>query len=334
MVLPFKKQPSNKKVAIVGAGRMGRGIALSFIIQGYTVYLIDIKERTKDEFNKLVDQSAQEIKQQTNLLSETNIISEKAKSTLIDHVHISHLEDDSDEWEQANVLFEAVPEILDVKEDVFKKISARMSEKTLIASTTSSFSANELSSFVTHPERFMNTHWLNPAFLMPLVEVSPSMHTTEEHLTKMFELLEVTGKVPVECKPSPGFIVPRIQALAMNEAASLIEEGVASPDSIDKAIKYGFGPRFTMLGLLEFIDWGGADTLYHASNYLADSLQDNRFAPPGIINEKMESGEIGMKVGKGFYEFNESDLNDYQLKTLKKMIDLFQHLGYITKHSQ
>src|SRR5699024_3273962 len=113
-------------------------------------------------------------------------------------------------------------------------------------------------------------------------------------------------KVPVECSSSPGYIVPRIQALAMNEAAKMVDEGVATAESLDKAIKTGFGPRFTMLGLLEFIDWGGADTLYYASHSMADALQNNRYNPPEVIEQMMEKNEIGIKTKKGFYEFDEA----------------------------
>src|SRR5690606_16660819 len=102
------------------------------------------------------------------------------------------------------------------------------------------------------------------------------------------------GKIPIVCKASPGYIVPRIQALAMNEAARLVEEGVASPEDIDKAVKYGFGLRFGVLGLLEFIDWGGGDILFYASNYLAGAFNDKRFAPPAVISDNMREDRIGL----------------------------------------
>ena len=111
------------------------------------------------------------------------------------------------------------------KKEVFNRICAFASKDALIASTTSSFLVNELAQFVTNKERFLNTHWLNPAYLIPLVEVSPGSETGEDNLDQMVQLLEDIGKVPVKCAPSPGFIVPRIQALAMNEAARLSGRG-------------------------------------------------------------------------------------------------------------
>jgi 3-hydroxybutyryl-CoA dehydrogenase len=161
------------------------------------------------------------------------------------------------------------------------------------------------------------------------VEVSPGQETSEVKLKQMFQLLEGIGKVPVKCAPSPGFIVPRIQALAMNEASRLVEEGVATVEDIDKASRIGFGLRFAVLGLLEFIDWGGADTLFHASHYLKQSMQSDRFSPPDIVEEKMKSGNIGLKAKNGFYHFDEANIDHYQMETLKKFIDLLKHLGLI-----
>lgn len=316
-------------VAIAGAGRMGRGIALAFAYQGYEVCLIDIKKRGEKDFEQLAIQARADIESQLEVLVLTNVVSRDSVDQIVNRVTIRRIDDKTSKWEKADILFEAVPEILKVKQEVFEQICLKLSRKTLIASTTSSFSVNDLAAFVTHPGRFMNTHWLNPAYLMPLVEVSPGNETSEQSLKEMFELLERVGKAPVKCAPSPGFIVPRIQALAMNEAARMVEEGVASAEDIDEAIRTGFGIRFAVMGLLEFTDWGGADTLFHASNYLKDSLGDERFAPPKIIEEKMNSGEIGMKSKKGFYDFGDGEIDDYQLKTLTKFVDLLQHLGFI-----
>lgn len=317
-------------VAIAGAGRMGRGIALTFAYQGYEVYLMDIKKREKSEFEQLYIQSFEEIKNQLNILVYGNVVPQESVNRVLDRVKICRDDDETLEWEKIDIFFEAVPEVKEIKQEVFQRFCSKIPKKTPIASTTSTFLVDDLAEFVTNNERFMNTHWLNPAHLIPLVEVSAGSNTSEQAIQKMFTLLERIGKTPVRCAPSPGFIVPRIQALAMNEAARLIEDGVASANDVDKAIRNGFGIRFAVMGLLEFIDWGGADTLFHASNYLKSELQSDRFAPPLIIEEKMKNGEIGMKVKKGFYEFDNKDIDNYQLQTLTKFVDLLQHLGFLT----
>lgn len=321
---------NKKHIAIAGAGRMGRGIAVTFAYQGYHIDILDIKERSREEFENLKANTIQEIQNHLEILAMGKVISTNSIPLIMKQVRISQINDEKEEgWKEAEILFEATPEIIEVKDKVLRMLSTELREHALIASTTSSFSVNELSTFVVNKERFMNTHWLNPAYLIPLIEVSPGDHTSTESMNEMFRLLEEIGKVPVQCNPSPGFIVPRIQALAMNEASRLVEEKVASVEDIDKASRIGFGLRFAILGLLEFIDWGGADTLYHASNYIRDSLKDDRFTPPEIINNKMENGEIGMKVKKGFYSFEDKDLDEYQMETLQKFIDLLQHFGFI-----
>ena len=182
---------------------------------------------------------------------------------------------------EAAVIFEGVPEVLDLKREVLARISALAGPAPIIASTTSTILVDDLSCAVERPERFLNAHWLNPAFLIPLVELSPGARTDPAVTARLKALLEGIGKVPVVCAARPGYIVPRIQALAMNEAARMVEEGVASAEDIDKAIKYGFGVRFATLGMLEFIDYGGGDILYYASRYLTRRARRcDRYAAP------------------------------------------------------
>ncbi|GIN20499.1 3-hydroxybutyryl-CoA dehydrogenase [Siminovitchia fordii] len=317
-------------ILIAGAGRMGRGIALTFAYQGYEVNLVDFKQRTHGEFAQYVIDAKQEIKGQLSILSRSGVLSEESVELVLDRIHIRP-KDEKCGWERADIVFEALPEIADAKREAFEFICLKVPQEVPIASTSSAYSANELAEMVTQKERFLNTHWLNPAYLIPLVEVSPGTETSGEVLGEVFQLLERIGKVPVKCAPSPGYIVPRVQALAMNEAARLVEDGVASPEDIDKAVRVGFGLRFAVLGLLEFIDWGGADTLYHASNHLQLSLGTDRFTPPQIIQEKIEQGDIGLKTGRGFYSFDEKRMDQYQLETIQKFIDLLDHLGLIPK---
>lgn len=310
---------------------MGRGIALTFAYQGFQVMLIDFKQRTEQEFEQYVITAKQEIRGQLSILSQSGILPEETIGLVLERIHILTKEDGNCQWEQADIVFEALPEIAEAKREAFEFICLKAPKEVPIASTSSAYSAKELAEMVAPKERFLNTHWLNPAYLIPLVEVSPGTATSEEILRDVFQLLERIGKVPVKCAPSPGYIVPRVQALAMNEAARLVEDGVASPEDIDKAVRVGFGLRFAVLGLLEFIDWGGADTLYHASNHLQRSLGTDRFTPAQIIQEKIEQGEIGLKTGKGFYSFDEKGMDQYQRETIQKFIHLLDHLGLIPK---
>jgi 3-hydroxybutyryl-CoA dehydrogenase len=133
----------------------------------------------------------------------------------------------------------------------------------------------------------------------------------------------------VRCAPSPGFIVPRLQAAAMNEAARLVEEGVATPEDIDRAVRAGFGPRYTAMGLCEFIDYGGLDILYYASRSMAKALDAPRYEPPALIRKLMEEGKRGAREGQGLYDWRGRDLAAYQKDLLARYVSLFRYLGML-----
>jgi 3-hydroxybutyryl-CoA dehydrogenase len=139
-------------------------------------------------------------------------------------------------------------------------------------------------------------------------------------------LLESAGKVVVRCAPSPGFIVPRRQAAAMNEAARLVEEGVATPEDIDRAVRAGFGPRYTAMGMCEFIDYGGLDILYYASKSMAQALQAPRYEPPAIVERLMREGKRGAREGEGLSEWRGRDMAAYQRELVGRFAALFAHL--------
>jgi 3-hydroxybutyryl-CoA dehydrogenase len=227
----------------------------------------------------------------------------------------------------AGIVFEGVPEVVELKREVLAAASKCVGADVIIASTTSTILVDDISGSVEHPGRFLNVHWLNPAYLIPLVEISPGAATDPTVTTRIKTLLEGIGKVPVVCAATPGFIVPRIQALAMNEAARMVEEGVASPEDIDKAIRYGFGFRYAVMGLLEFIDWGGGDILYYASRYLEGALGSDRYRAPEVISRNMQDGRIGMRTGAGFLDYSGLDVDAYREQRLATMVDLLRHFG-------
>ncbi len=240
-------------------------------------------------------------------------------------VNVVPMAEAEDALRNAAVIFEGVPEVLDLKRDALAEASRLAGPEPIIASTTSTILVNDLSSAVEHPARFLNAHWLNPAYLVPLVEVSPGETTDPAVTARLNALLESIGKVPVVCAASPGYIVPRIQALAMNEAARMVEEGVASAEDLDKAIKYGFGFRFAVLGMLEFIDWGGGDILHYASQYMTKALGNDRYAAPDIIGRNMAEGRIGLRTGSGFLNYDNMDVNAYRAGRLSAFVDLLRH---------
>src|SRR3970040_2188090 len=142
----------------------------------------------------------------------------------------------------------------------------------------------------------------------------------------MQALLESAGKVVVRCAPSPGFIVPRLQAAAMNEAARLVQEGVATPEDIDRAVRAGFGPRYTAMGMCEFIDYRGLEMLYCASHGMARALDAPRYEPPAIVERLMQEGKRGAREGQGLADWRGRDLAAYQKELVGRFVTLFAHL--------
>lgn len=314
-------------IAAVGAGRMGRGIAVAFAYSGHAVRLIDAKTRSPDDARALGQAAAEEIRATLEMMATFGMLRAEEVAGIAARVTFHARDELPTALDGVAVVFEGVPETLPAKKDAFALICANLAEDAIIASTTSTILSNDLAGFVARPARFLNAHWLNPAFLVPLVEVSPGDLTDAEVTARLVALLEGIGKVPVVCAAAPGYIVPRIQMLAMNEAARMVEEGVASAEDIDKATKYGFGFRFAILGLLEFIDWGGGDILHYASEYMTQATGQDRFAAPEVITRNMAEGRRGLRDGQGFLDYEGMDVAAYQQARLAAFAGMLRHMG-------
>jgi 3-hydroxybutyryl-CoA dehydrogenase len=314
-------------IACLGAGRMGRGIAVAFAYAGHDVAIVDFKPRDATAFAALADEALGEVCKTLMSLSRFGLLTAADVDNIMTRVRVVPEADSGAALSGAAVIFEGVPEVLDLKREALARASSLAGPAPIIASTTSTILVDDISSAVEYPARFLNAHWLNPAYLVPLVELSPGAATDPAVTARVKAMLEGIGKVPVVCAATPGYIVPRIQALAMNEAARMVEEGVASADDIDKAIKYGFGFRFAVLGLLEFIDWGGGDILHYASRYLTGALNSDRYAAPEIIGRNMAEGKIGLRTGQGFLDYAGMDVDAYREARLAAFVDLLKHFG-------
>ena len=318
---------SRPTIACLGAGRMGRGIAVAFAYAGHAVVMIDVKARSAEQFAVLKTEALGEVSKTLASLARFGLLTDKDTEAVVARVTVVAAQDMPGALAGAGLVFEGVPEVVDLKREVLAAASKHVGPGIIIASTTSTILVDDLSAAVEHPQRFLNVHWLNPAYLIPLVEISPGAATNPDVVARAKALLEGIGKVPVVCAATPGFIVPRIQALAMNEAARMVEEGVASAEDIDKAIRYGFGFRYAVLGLLEFIDWGGGDILYYASRYLEGALHSDRYRAPEVISRNMQEGRIGMRTGAGFLDYAGLDVDAYREQRLAAMVELLRHFG-------
>jgi 3-hydroxybutyryl-CoA dehydrogenase len=312
------------KIAAVGAGRMGRGIALAFAYAGHEVALVDLKVR--NDWDRLRDEAMAEMRASLAMLAELDAMPAEAVERVMGRIR-PYPQSEAGVLGDAQIVFEAVPETLEAKRAAFARICELAATEAVLASTTSTILVTELAPLVSRPERLLNAHWLNPAYLIPLVELSTHPGTSKSVVEKVRRLLEQAGKVPVVCGPTPGYIVPRLQALVMNEAARMVEEGAASAEDIDKATRYGLGLRFAAIGVIEFIDYGGNDILYYASQYLARTVSAERYTPPQSVQALMREGHLGLKSGQGFYDYRSRDVRAYRKDVLARTLRELRQSG-------
>ena len=311
-------------IGILGMGRMGRGIAEAYAFAGKSVLMIDVKPRSEADRQKLFAEAASEISDDLEFLAGLGIGAPEAVASAIGRIAMCGREEAEARLGAIPIFYEGVPETRDAKQELFTWACQHCAPDAVMASTSSTMAVDDLAAMGTNADRFVNAHWLNPAMLMPLVEVARGTQSSDAAVATLVGSLEEIGKSPVVMKNSPGYIIPRIQALAMNEAARLAEEGVASVEDIDKAIRLGFGIRYAVLGMIEFIDFGGNDILYYASDYLSKNVDANRYAAPKSVVENMNSGRNGMRDGAGFYDWDGVDVASYRAKRLGAFVDLLK----------
>jgi 3-hydroxybutyryl-CoA dehydrogenase len=316
----------SEKLTVIGPGRMGLGIALAFALNGFDVTIVDGKERTSEAHEAVLRQARKEARSNLMLLRRIGYLQTPAHKIFSS---ISFSEKINKENIGVPFIFEAVPEKPNLKIELFRKISPYVSRDTILASATSTIDLKTLRKGFIYPDKLLITHWLNPAFIIPLVEIAISDETDATCVDRMKKVLKKIGKVPIVLRDSPGFIVPRIQALAMNEAVRIFEEGVATPEDIDTAIKTGFAFRLGVFGLLEFVDLGGLDILYYADDFLCSAFKSERFRKPKLVEEKMERGEIGPRGRKGIYDYGSVDV---QALFEKRYKDLIKMLTFMKKN--
>ena len=315
------------RFAAVGAGRMGRGIAIAFAYAGHAIALVDLRSRSDEAWHTLQAEARAEIDASLRGLAQLGVMDEAWVPAIASRVRIVRADAAAAVLGQAELVFEGVPETLEAKREAFAQINRYCRDDAILTSTTSSILVTQIAAFVHKPERFLNMHWLNPAYVIPVVELSCHAGTSAAVLQRTKSLMEQIGKLPVVCGATPGYIVPRLQALVMNEAARMIEEGAATAEEIDKATRYGLGLRFAALGVVEFIDFGGCDILHHASREMASSIDAGRYTAPAIVDRMVAEGRLGLKSGSGFYDYAGQDLAAYRRDVLARTLGMLQHAG-------
>jgi 3-hydroxybutyryl-CoA dehydrogenase len=306
---------------------MGRGVAIAFAYAGHRIALVDLKPRAADAWQRLHNEARAEVRSSLQALAALGAIDDAHVDAIAQRIELVPAAGAAAALRDAELVFEGVPETMEAKRDAFERLNAWCSDDAILTSTTSSILVTQLAALVHRPERFLNMHWLNPAYVIPVVEMSTHAGTSAVALARTREIMQSIGKLPVLCGPAPGYIVPRLQALVMNEAARMVEEGVATAEQIDLATRYGMGLRFAALGVVEFIDFGGCDILHHASREMAASIDAGRYAAPAIVDRMMREGRLGLKTGSGFYEHADRDVAAYRRDVLARTLGMLRHAG-------
>lgn len=278
------------KVAVIGAGTMGSGIAQTCAVAEHDVMLFDMSEEARSRGMETIKSSLARIVKKEK-------ISEDDKATALSKITLIG---DTDQFKSADVIIEAVFENLEVKRELWEKVDKVAKEDALLASNTSSLSITELASFTNRPEKFCGMHFFNPVPVLPLVEVVRGLASSEETIQKAKSFVEGIGKTPIVCEDKPGFIVNRLLVPYINDAVHALVEGVASAEDIDKAMKLGANMP---LGPLALADLVGLDVALAAGESIYNEFQDPKFRVAPLLRQMVRAGKLGRKTGEGFYKY-------------------------------
>lgn len=279
-----------KKVAVIGAGMMGNALAQVFASNPE----LEVTLRSR----QVGDRPYEAIEKNLDIMIGRGAMTEPEKKGIISRIRF-----DSDlktATADADFVIECVPEVMQIKQDLFAEIEKYCQPETILATNTSVMSPTEISSGCSRRERVVGAHFWNPGHLIPLVEVVKSDYTSEEVMQRTIELLKDCGKKPIYCKRDvPGFVANRLQHALWREAFYMVQEGIADPQTVDDACKYGPGLRWPVLGPMENSDMVGIQLSYNIHDYILKHLADNH-EPSPCLKEMLDRGDEGFKTGKGW----------------------------------
>lgn len=293
MTLPGEGPGPDSVVAVLGAGTMGHGIAQVAAAAGYAV-------RLHDPDPGALDRGVDRIRANLQKGVELGKVEPRVRDGALERLSTAGELDDA--VRGASVVVEAVPESMELKRRVLVDVEERVDGGTLLATNTSSLSVAELGEALEHPERFLGLHFFNPVHIMALVEVVWAPATSEATRERGVDLVRALGKEPVVVRDSPGFASSRLGVVLGLEAIRMVEEGVAAPRDIDRAMELGY--RHPM-GPLRLTDLVGLDVRLGIAEYLHETLGAEAFRPPDLLRRMVAEGRTGKKAGRGFYEWEE-----------------------------
>ena len=282
-----------KKIAVIGAGTMGNGIAHTFAQKNYQVTLIDVSEQS-------LEKALSTISKNLDRMVSKDKISESEKSQTLANIQTS-TEINKDVLSGTDLVVEAATENLDIKLQIFENLDSLCHDKTILASNTSSILISTIAGATNRADKVIGMHFMNPVPIMKLVEVIKSKETSSQVVSTIMELSKNLGKVPVEVNDAPGFVANRILMPMINEAIHTLNEDISSVEGIDTVMILGMSHPMGPLFLADFI---GLDVCLSILNVLYEGFNDVKYKPCSLLEELVKNGKLGVKSGEGFYDYS------------------------------
>jgi 3-hydroxybutyryl-CoA dehydrogenase len=306
------------RISIIGAGLMGHGIAQVFAIHGHPVTLMDVHDGA-------LTQATERIRANLTFMASHGIGALDDIEPAIERIQCTS--DLQEATHDAELVIEAILEKLELKQKLFQELDKQCRRDTILATNTSVISISEIAQVARHQDRILGTHFWNPPYLIPLVEVIRGKETSNESMEKTFNVLKGVGKHPVRVQRDvPGFVGNRLQHALWREALSIVEHGIADAATVDECIKFGFGIRLPVLGPLENVDMVGTDLTLDIHNYILRHLESSP-DPSALLIDKVMRHELGFKTGKGYQAWTPDEAKQSRERLLEYLIDVIKRKG-------
>lgn len=303
-----------KNIVIAGAGLMGAAIAQIFPQYGYSTTVYSHRESSFENARKIIANCQKTLVENDMLTTEESVrIQESISYTT-----------DLECFRKADLVIESISEVFDKKVDFFNKLTKVLPKNSIITTNTSAISINDLGQYIENPDRFCGTHWLNPPHIIPLVEITKSDLTDSKVIDTLVKLLKDMGKEPVVLKKDiKGFLSNRLQFALLREASYLVEAGVATPEDIDRTLKYGNGIRYSCSGPFKIVDLGGIEVFNNVAKYLFPVLSKEDKASK-LLNSMAEAGLNGISTENGFYKYTRESALAEEKERDRKMLNILK----------
>jgi 3-hydroxybutyryl-CoA dehydrogenase len=303
-----------ERITVVGAGLMGHGIAQIFAAHGHPVWLHDAHP---DVLNSATDR----VRANLTNMAEHGVTLGAGIDEIVDRIHTTG--ELGTACAEAEFVFEAVFENLELKQQIFADLDRLCPPETVLCSNTSVISITDIAEKAQHRQRIVGTHFWNPPYLIPLVEVVRAAESADACLQAAYDLLARVGKRPVYVeKDVPGFVGNRLQHALWREAFAIIDEGICDPATVDEVIRNGFGLRLPILGPVETADMVGLDLSLAIHDYILKHLNADP-TPSTTLQAKVEAGELGFKTGSGFLEWTEAEIAESRQRLASYLIKAY-----------